>query len=217
MSVERGLPSVSYHFALQALEAENAQRAEARAIARALATLTAVCVRPADFDDAKVVLWSDRLREVLNEYPGEVALAVVTDWPKTEGGKFWATENELRSELDRAMTLRKWLRFELTEAMQEAQAQERYASAAEVEWDIEDGLSKTPSGDVAVFCDGWRERNPERAKAYLNVCRFGENVIATSNTIALDMLIRELREHAPSVRAVGASAIRLDGKVEWAL
>lgn len=216
--MDRSLPSEAYRCALQALEAENALRAEPRVIARALATLTAVCVRPADFDDAKVVLWSDRLREVLNEYPGEVALAVLVDWPKTEGGKFWATENELRAELDRAMALRKWLRFELDEAMREALAEESYdPNAPEIEWDLKDGLSKRAHGDVLAFCEGWRSRNPERAEAYLKVCRFGENVIATANTIALDMLTRELREHAPGIRAVGAAAIGTDGKVEWAL
>lgn len=196
------------------LEADNALRAEPRAIAKALATLTAVCVRPADFDDAKVILWSDRLREVLNEFPGEIALAVLIDWPKAEGGKFWPTENELRAKLDAAMALRRWLRFDLSQALEEAEREE--AAAGRVEPD--DGLSQEPSGDVAAFFEAWKQRDEKRATSYRRVCRFGENLIATNVTIAEDTIRRELREHAPHVRVIGAMSIDpASGKTVWAL
>lgn len=40
------------------------------------------------------------LVEAMREYPREAAMGAIRDWPKTENGKWWPTENELRAEAD---------------------------------------------------------------------------------------------------------------------
>lgn len=54
------------------------------------------------------------LAEAMREYPRAAALEAIRDWPKTEGGKWWPTENELRREAEqrgwRSMRLNDHLR-----------------------------------------------------------------------------------------------------------
>lgn len=40
------------------------------------------------------------LVEAMREYPADAALGAIRDWPKTPGGKWWPTENELRQEAE---------------------------------------------------------------------------------------------------------------------
>ena len=40
------------------------------------------------------------LVEAMREYPRDAAMGAIRDWPKTESGKWWPTENELRAEAD---------------------------------------------------------------------------------------------------------------------
>lgn len=54
------------------------------------------------------------LVQAMMDYPREAALAAIRDWPKTDNGKWWPTENELRAEADerswRTMKLHRHLR-----------------------------------------------------------------------------------------------------------
>lgn len=54
------------------------------------------------------------LVEAMREYPADAALGAIRDWPKTENGKWWPTENELRTEADargwQAMRMHRHLR-----------------------------------------------------------------------------------------------------------
>lgn len=53
------------------------------------------------------------LVQAMREYPADAALGAIRDWPKTENGKWWPTENELRAEAEergwRSMRLHKHL------------------------------------------------------------------------------------------------------------
>lgn len=115
-----GVKAAGFAEALAHLNEANNAHAHPTQIAKGLAVLTAVCAKPADFDDAKVVLWSERLKQVLSEYPGDIALAAISGWPKTNNGKWWPTENELRTECDLAMGFRRYLKHELEEAQRRA-------------------------------------------------------------------------------------------------
>jgi len=86
---------------------------------RALGVVRPVC-EPADHDDLTFALgWlasvttGDKARspetmqvsaralvEALRDYPAGAALEAIREWPKTENGKWWPTENELRREAE---------------------------------------------------------------------------------------------------------------------
>lgn len=98
--------------------------------AQRLQRVIAPHVEPASDDDLLMALiWlasvttGDKLRDpdmmrasaralvsALREYPGDAALAAIKGWPKTEGGKWWPTENELRGEADKLCGARLRLR-----------------------------------------------------------------------------------------------------------
>lgn len=49
--------------------------------------------------DTDTMLASTRvLAAALSEYPASAAIEAVREWPKTPGGKWWPTENEIREE-----------------------------------------------------------------------------------------------------------------------
>lgn len=65
-------------------------------LSKALAVVISVCIRRSEMDDVQVSIWHRRMAQVLGEYRPDVALASLDAWPKSENGKFWPTENELR-------------------------------------------------------------------------------------------------------------------------
>lgn len=189
MTLTPGLSAEAYRGALEALAQADAARAPQPQIARGLAMLTAVCMRPSDFDDAKIILWSDRLRDVCGEYPADIALGAINQWPKTESGKFWPTENEFRELLDFIGHFRRNLRFELEthlhNALPSAPTAPRHG----------DGLSDDPEGRVLVFLSRWHGSDPMRAKIYLEGARFGEDLIVVNSLLSEMMIEKAAREH----------------------
>jgi hypothetical protein len=175
---------------LEALAQADAARAPQAQIARGLAMLTAVCVRPSDFDDAKIILWSDRMRDVCSEYPADIALGAINQWPKTEGGKFWPTENEFRELLNFLGHFRRLLRFELEQHMHAA------LPAPNMSQKFNDGLEADPTGSVLMFASRWSARDPERCKIYLHGARFGEDLIVVDNLLSEMMIEKAAREHS---------------------
>lgn len=204
-----GLPAHVYRNALSAVETANETRASSMQFAKALAVLTAVCAKPGDFDDAKVVLWSERLKQVLGEYPGDVALAAVSEWPKAPGGKWLPTENEIRGECERLMRFRAWIANELYRAAEAAHDPEAP--------DLEDGLSGDPSGAVADLVERMSRADAERTRIYLRGARFGEAMIGVSTRQAqFELQKLAARAGSANVRIMRPEEVRADGLVtEW--
>lgn len=150
--------------------------------------LTAVCVRPADFDDAKIILWSDRMRAVCSEYPSDIALGAIDQWPKTEGGKFWPTENEFRALANFMGHFRRTLKYELEMALHAALPRDTPSKP-------DDGMSDDPSGSVLVFVSRWHGADPERCRIYLHGARFGESEIVVESMLSQMMIEKAMREH----------------------
>tara|TARA_R110000868_G_scaffold300642_1_gene561072 strand:- start:98 stop:664 length:567 start_codon:yes stop_codon:yes gene_type:complete len=175
---------------LEALAQADAARAPQTQIARGLAMLTAVCLRPNDFDDAKIILWGDRMRDVCSEYPADIALGAINQWPKTEGGKFWPTENEFRGLLNFLSHFRRMLRFELEQQLHVA------LPAHDASQKFNDGLDADPSGNVLVFVARWSANDADRCKIYLHGARFGEDLIVVDNLLSEMMIEKAAREHS---------------------
>jgi hypothetical protein len=199
--------------ALNDLDADNRTAATPTQIAKGLAVLTAVCAKPADFDDAKVVLWSERLKQVLQEYPSHIALAMISEWPKTDSGKWWPTENEIRSCCERALTVRRALRSEIERAMSAPTAIESNYTVAP----LDDGLSDQPSGKTDIFVSRLWQRDPSAASAYLHNARYDDVRIGVRYPVAefalrsrAADLIAEL-----GVRIVNPIAVNEAGVAEW--
>ena len=213
-----GEPSVEdLQSSLAALAEAGKERASATQIAKALAVLTAVCAKPADFDDAKVVLWSERLKIVLQEFPASIAMHAVSEWPKSQNGKWWPTEHEIRIECNAAMHFRYQLRHELEcllERMQRVQIamEEREAAPPRL-----DGMSDEPTGAVAAYIEELRAIRPEHFDAYFKYARFGEGVIGTTFSSMEGALERAapglMDKHG--VRIVRPVAMSRDGVAEW--
>lgn len=189
MTISSDMPAEAYQGALGALAQAEAARAPQAQIARGLAMLTAVCVRPADFDDAKIILWSDRMRSVCGEYPADIAIGAIDQWPKTESGKFWPSEHEFRALLDFMGLFRARLRHQLEALWGRAQREPLPPFPG-------DGLSDDPSGDVDKFVTRWSGRDPERCKIYLHGARFGDGEIVVSSLLAEMMIEKAAREHS---------------------
>lgn len=212
LTVSEGLPPEAYRGALEALASAEQARADQKALARGLAMLTAVCVRPADFDDAKIILWSDRLRDVLSEYPADVALGAIDQWPRTDNGKFWPSENEFRELLDFMGHFRRDLRWKLELALRDA------LPKAPPPPPRTDGLSDDPTGDVERFVKRWHGFEPDRASIYLHGARYGEGVIATESMLSQMVIEQAVARHSEAqIRVVGVAARIEGGGVEWAL
>lgn len=196
---------------LQELNDANARHATPTQIAKGLAVLTAVCAKPSDFDDAKVVLWSERLKIVLKEYPDDIAMAMISDWPKSASGKWWPTENEVRGACDALMHFRRALAAELERAIFVAGAPALTGPPPS------DGFDAEPAGDTAAYVRIIYARHPEKAAAYLTGARYRGDRIGTRfpmAEMALDRVAPGLAaEHG--VRFVTPRAFRLDGLVEW--
>lgn len=199
--------------ALNDLDADNRTPATPTQIAKGLAVLTAVCAKPADFDDAKVVLWSERLKQVLQEYPAAIAMAMISDWPKTDSGKWWPTENEIRNCCEGALTVRHALRYAIERAMsQRTPIESNYTPPA-----VNDGLSDQPSGKTEIFVSKLWQRDPAAVEAYLHNARYDDERIGVRYPVAefalrsrAGDLIEEL-----GVRIVNPIAVSETGVAEW--
>lgn len=189
MTLTPNLSAEACQGALEALLQADMARAPQAQIARGLAMLTAVCVRPSDFDDAKIILWSDRMRAVCSEYPADIAIGAIDQWPKTDGGKFWPTENEFRALLDFLGHFRRKLRHQLECQLSHTQRQPLPPPPS-------DGLSDDPSGDVDKFVRNWGNRDPDRCRIYLHGARFGDGEIVVSSLLAEMMIEKAVREHS---------------------
>lgn len=212
--VEAGGTAAQYLGALKLLEAENAEKAKPSQLAKALAVLTAVCAKPGDFDDAKVVLWSERLKQVLGEFPAPVALAAVSDWPKSDNGKWWPTEKEMRDACGALMVFRHALEYRLKEAAEIAGASETQ------EPPFEDGMLEAPPPDSPAwhFVQWMREHEPERERLYLADARYTALQVAVRTRAAQFALTRFQRTAgAPPVAVLIPYALDQKGRVtEWA-
>ena len=189
LTVSQGLPAASYRAALEALALADQARAPQAQIARGLAMLTAVCVRPSDFDDAKIILWSDRMRAVCGEYPADIAIGAIDQWPKTENGKFWPSEHEFRELLDFMGHFRRGLQHKLESALSCCEREPLPPPPS-------DGLSDDPSGDVDKFVRRWSGHDPDRCKIYLHGARFGDGEIVVDSLLAEMMIEKAAREHS---------------------
>lgn len=157
--------------------------------AQRLQRIIAPHVEPASDDDLLMALiWlasvttGDKLRDpdmmrasaralvsALREYPADAALGAIKDWPKAEGGKWWPTENELRSEAEKRAALRIRLRDHVKHHAE--QADPRAPRSAE------------PHGPVAIFISRAREiRGDGYVRSWLTgtTCQFEENTIWTT-------------------------------------
>lgn len=202
--------------AIAAIAEANKRRAQPSQIAKALAVLTAVCAKPADFDDAKVVLWSERLKQVLSEYPAEVALASVSTWPQNENGKWWPTENELRLYANAHMHFRHKLNHMLWEA-------ENYTpplpppEPAPPPKPYDDGFKDKPYGATEAYAEALLKVKPNTAARYLLKARFTDALIGIEWPLA-GMTLEDaapglLAEHG--VRVVAPHGYTAQGNIVW--
>lgn len=215
LEIEPGLTFQQITEALAHLADQAERRASPTQLAKALAVLTAVCAKPADFDDAKVVLWSERLKQVLAEYPGDIALAAVSGWPRTENGKWWPTENEIRSECDIHMRFRERLRFE----MERAQCTVRPLDPATK---YDDGMHDTPSGATEAFVQKVYNRNSGTYEAYFGPCS-GARFTADTIGVRGSMVALTIERQFPGlmaecgVRIISPRAFTDKGEPVWPL
>lgn len=197
--------------ALAILDAES-KPAEASQISKAFGIVVAVCVRPADMDDAKVFVWGERMRRVLGEYPASVALTTLNEWPRTDSGKFWPTEHELRAECEERMALRDKLRgyFEHRATLEPSPPLPPRPS---------DGMSDEPLGDTAEFVARFKARDAVRANMYLANARYTPNSIGVHSMLAQAQVQKAAREEGFDEIVVKVpSVIRTDNTVaEWTL
>lgn len=210
LEVNLDLPAHAYVGALQYLADDNASRASPTQLAKALSVLVAVCAKPADFDDAKVVVWSERLKQVLGEYPADVALACISEWPRSANGKWWPTENEVHEDCRERLKFRESLKYALQ------QAAELKGPLPEPEPD--DGLCSEPLGQTAEFVERLKARDAQRAEIYLRGARFGGDVIGVHTKAAKYALLRASQEgdFGRYVRIVLPARVNQDGSVaEW--
>lgn len=195
--------------ALAILDAES-KPAEASQISKAFGIVVAVCVRPADMDDAKVFVWGDRMRRVLGEYPASVALTALNEWPQTESGKFWPTEHELRIECDERMALRDRMRayFEHRATLEPSLPPPPRPS---------DGMSDEPLGDTAEFVARFKAKDSVRAFMYLANARYTPNSIGVHSMLAQALVQKIAREEGfEDIIVKVPSVMREDNTVaEW--
>lgn len=198
--------------ALTFLAEDNAKRPTQTKLAQALAVITAVCAKPADFDDAKVVLWSERLKRVLAEYPAAIALTAINQWPRTASGKWWPTENELRELCEGMMMFRRMLERELNTS------RERVLNPPPEPKPFDDGFAPAPRGATAAYVQELQAIDPTRADSYLSEARFTDDRIGVLQPLAAFALERAapglLAKHG--VRIVAPRGFALGGGVEWA-
>ncbi len=202
--------------ALAAIDKANARRAPPTQIAKALAVLTAVCAKPSDFDDAKVVLWSERLKQVLAEFPAEIAMAAVSQWPRTDRGQWWPTEKEIRDQCESHMQFRADLAEMLLRQRAKALAPPKAASDAPAH---SDGFSAEPSGACAAYVEEFGTIDPRRTETYLKEARFAaDGRIGIRQPLACFTLESAapglMKKHG--VRVVAPRAFSPYGGVEWA-
>lgn len=199
--------------ALAFLAQENAKRPTPTRLAQALAVITAVCAKPADFDDAKVVLWSERLKRVMAEYPAAISLTAINEWPKSPNGKWWPTENELRELCEGLMAFRKALEralnFERDRMLMPVQSVKPF----------DDGFQPAPTGATAAYVAELKARDPRCAALYLDDARFTADRIGVRGSLARFTLERAapglLAKHG--VRVVSPRAYSGFDNVEWEL
>lgn len=214
LEIEPGSTVEGLRKSLDYLLEQNERKAPPTQLAKALAVLTAVCAKPADFDDAKVVLWSERLKVVLQEYPAEIALAAVSEWPQTEGGKWWPTEAELRQDCVRRMNFRNWLRHELEDELGRVAKDDLGRTKT---WG-DDGFNEDPDETTKPYVDALFAISYDTASRYFATARFGPHKIGVIAPMAAFTLERAapglLAEHG--VRIVAPKAYDAEGRiVEW--
>lgn len=149
-------------------------------LGEALSLIVSVCARPSDLDDAKMILWTQRMLNVLGEYPADVAFSALNDWPKGRSGQFWPLEHELRVDLDERSVLRKRLQREVRLASNRPALGSDITSVAE--------------GPCAEFVEAVREmRGAPFVASYLSsrTCAFGPKQILTT-TFGVERLMRDV-------------------------
>lgn len=85
-------------------------------IAAAMAGLAEVTAHPKETDVDSAAEGMKRLTRMLYEYPADVALEAVNEWPKTPNGKWWPTESELRAECEKRVDYRRRLQKQVRDA-----------------------------------------------------------------------------------------------------
>lgn len=182
-------------------------------LAKGLAIVTAVCAKPADFDDAKVVLWSERLKRVLQEYPAEIALASITNWPRSTNGKWWPTENEIRHACDEHMEFRAALSATLDRSARYGKILIEHVPPPP----FDDGMSDTASACISEYMEELKAIDPVRHDLYLNGARFDDHRIGIKYfhaSHALEMAAPGLlAKH--EIRIVSPIAMTQAGFIEW--
>lgn len=176
------------HAALEEIDTLNAP-AEVSEVMDAFNTLTAVTMRPADLDDTKVISYAQHMPKVLLEYPRDVALETLREWPKTHGGGWWPIEHDIRAELDARMQFRRKLRDRLDDAAEQGEA------------DVV--RSPMPVGMTAVFAERVRERRgADYVYSWLSWdsgCEFSENTVFTVR-FGVDTLLKDVGDIADVLR-----------------
>ena len=99
--------------------------AEADTLTYALAWLATVTTGEKLRDPATMQASARALVKAMLDYPEHAAIGAIKDWPQTEGGKWWPTENELRLEAGKRATERLRLRAYLRSQAERAPPQQR--------------------------------------------------------------------------------------------
>lgn len=81
----------------------------------AVERLSVSCAMRRDMDARQAGLWAGQVARALQEYPADCALEALKDWPKTENGKWWPTEAEVREQAQMRANFRAWLQRRLEE------------------------------------------------------------------------------------------------------
>lgn len=90
--------------------------ASIKRIAEAMTGLAEVTAHPKETDEDAAAEGMKRLTRMLYEYPADVALEAINEWPKTSGGKWWPTEAELRAECEKRVDYRRRLQKQVRDA-----------------------------------------------------------------------------------------------------
>lgn len=142
-------------------------------LTEALATIVTVCIRPSDVDDARVVVWTRRMLQALEQYPADIAFEMLNEWPKSQSGKFWPTENDIHTFCAKRVEFRARLERELESLNKRAQTP------------LPEGAKLAPEGGpVAEFVARVRAKFGDAyVKSWLSniTCAFTENVVLTTN------------------------------------
>jgi uncharacterized protein YbaA (DUF1428 family) len=95
--------------------------ASPRSISSAMAGLADVTAHPKESDAEAAIEGAKRLTRMLYEFPADVALEAINDWPKTPNGKWWPTEAELRAECEKRVDYRRRLKKQVEDAQRAVQ------------------------------------------------------------------------------------------------